>query len=143
LTKPIANESARRTPIYGIWNVEETTRNGVAVPLLWTDTTLWRRLVVQSTDAALLVPMSDSEARPPNVGKYRYSYELDSVAQTVRFTQFKFSGTMRQLTFAYFLPDRDHLVLNGRNGDDAVVVRLRRVDPSTYTLVGWERSWWW
>lgn len=137
----IANENARHTPLYGIWNVEGIARNGVAVPLLWTDTTLWRRVVIQSTDAALIVPMSDSEARPPNAA--RYSYEIDGVAHTVRFTPFKFSGTTRPLTFAYLLPDRDHLVLDGRNGDEAIVVRLRRFDPSTYTLVGWRRSWWW
>ena len=86
--------------------------------------------------------MSDSPHPMPNAGRYRV--QLDSRAQTVRFTPFAFSGTTQPLNFAYVLPDRDHLVLSGQSGDrGAVVVRLRRIDPSTYTLVNWERSWRW
>lgn len=137
----IANARDRGAPLYGTWNVEETVRNGISVPLLWTDTSLWRRLIVQSTNAALIVRMSDSERREPNEG--RYSYALDTVAHTVRFTPFRFAGATELLTFAYHLPDSDHLVLTGRNEDQAVVVRLRRFDPSRLTLVGWRRSWRW
>jgi hypothetical protein len=137
-----ANALARQTPLYGIWEVEEMSRNGVSVPLLVTDLTLWRRLVVQSTDAAVIVPMSDSPHPMPAAGRYRV--QLDSRAQTVGFTPFAFSGTTQPLNFAYVLPDRDHLVLTGQSGDGgAVVVHLRRIDPSTYTLVNWERSWRW
>ena len=58
--------------------------------------------------------------------------------------RFAFSGTAQSLKFAYVLPDRDHLVLSGQSGErGAVVVRLRRIDPSTYTLVNWDRSWRW
>ena len=136
-----ANERDRETPLYGIWEVEETARNGVPVPLLWTDATLWRRLVVQSSSAALIVLMSDSATRGLNAG--RCSLRLDNVVQTVLFTPFPFSALTRPLTFTYVLPDRDHLVLHGRNGNSDVVMRLRRIDPSTYTLVGWKRSWRW
>jgi hypothetical protein len=35
-----------QTPLHGIWDVQEVTRDGVAVPLLITDRNLWRRLVL-------------------------------------------------------------------------------------------------
>jgi hypothetical protein len=137
-----ANERSRHTPLYGIWEVEAISRNGVSVPLLATDVTLWRRLVVQSKDAAVVVPMSESAPHMPNTG--RYALALDTVASIVRLTPFAFSGTTQPLTFRYRLPDRDHLLLDGLDGDpQSVSLQLRRTDPSIYTLVNWERRWRW
>lgn len=136
-----ANVRARQAPLYGIWEVEEISRNGVSVPLLGTDVTLWRRLVVQSRDAAVIVPMSDPAQRMPNAG--RYAVEFDNSASIVRFAPFAFSGTTQPLAFRYRLPDRDHLLMDELNGSQPASLRLRRIDPSTYTLVNWERGWRW
>ena len=136
-----ARQRARKTPLYGIWEVEETSRGGVPIPPLWTDATLWRRLVIQDDSAALIVLMSDSAIRRLNSG--RYSFQLDQVAQTILFTPFPFSGTTQPLNFTYVLRDSDQLVLNGRNPDSQIVMRLRRIDPSSYPLIGWKRSWRW
>jgi hypothetical protein len=38
--------SPAQTPLHGIWDVEQVTRAGVDLPLLVTDRTLWRRLVL-------------------------------------------------------------------------------------------------
>ena len=140
-TEVAQNELARQTPLYGIWDVEEMTKNGSSVPLLITDETLWRRLIVQSRGASVIVPMTEAAPREAWTGRpnpVRYGLQLDEASHTVTF-----SGRGERLVFAYALPDPDHLVLTSRKEDDTTVVRLRRFDLSAYPLMNWERHWNW
>ena len=140
-----ANAAATQTPLYGIWDVEEVSRNGNAVPLLWPNTSLWRRLVVQSASAAVVIPLSNSipdGSTARNARRYRVT--LDTTAQTVTLAPFAFTDTKETLTFTYARPTHDQLAFTGQDEQNkTVAMRFRRVDPSTYTLVNWERGWFW
>jgi len=143
----MAKDRDRQTSLYGVWDVEEVSRNGVSVPLLLTDSTLWRRLVVQSSNAAVIFPMSEFASSSPWTGRssaVRYSIQVDNTAHTVEFAPFPFSATTERLSFGYLVSDADHLVLTRRNGvGSTTAVRLRRFDLSMYPLVKWERHWSW
>ena len=136
------NEQNRQTPLYGIWDVEDVSRGGVPVPLLATDTTLWRRLVVQSTFAAVVIPMAYPADPAPNIG--RYQVEVEASARKIRLTPFRFSGTTRPVEFVYERPGTDRLVLSGPDENGAsVVMRLRRIDVSDFPLMSLRPTWWW
>lgn len=144
----LAGDHVARTasPLLGIWDVEAMTRNSEPVPLLITDTTLWRRLVVYSNGSAIIVPMTPSASSQQWTGRprpIRYNVRLDSASQTVQLTPFPFYEPTDRVSFTYELPARDQLVLSGSSEDATTVIRLRRLDLSAYPLVHWERHWNW
>ena len=61
--KMIQETRLGKTPLYGIWDVDELTVDGVARPPLTTDRTRWRRLVVSGKEWGSMQMMDDSRAR--------------------------------------------------------------------------------
>src|SRR5262249_40579881 len=107
---------------------------------------LWRRLVVHSNNAAIIVPMPQAAPQPQWTGRatiVRCNVRMDSSSQTMQFTPFPFLGASGPVKFAYALPDPDHLVLTQNQEETIVVIRLRRFDLSAYPLLNWERHWSW
>jgi hypothetical protein len=138
-----------RAPLHGIWDVEEVTRDGVAVPLLITDRGLWRRLVLpwEGTDGgAMLVWMSDAVTRCRS--------RIDTRAKTLTIEPMPEStvmGSVRpmpqapsRMFFKYTREPSDQLVLTGTDHDGrTVLIRLRRLDHSTYQLLAHRYGWQW
>jgi hypothetical protein len=131
------NIAAAKEPLYGVWRVEETMRNGVVAAPLLTDEGLWRHLVI--TGGAQIVWMSDS------VTGYRLT--IDHTASTIDFRprpQWPGTEPGRPMSFRFSQSDREHLELQGLSGEVAVLVmRLRRVDLSRSPLVNHQHSWRW
>ena len=115
---------ARRSPLYGIFEVERVVKNGVAQTPLLTDSTRWRRLSVAPYRATIRLA-TDS------LVPYRVS------ADTVKHTASFISGpdTTKKILLSYVFPDTQHLVLRGRLGADSVEMTLRRRNESSYLLV--------
>ena len=149
-----AQEFARspaQTPLHGIWDVEEVSRAGEDVPLLITDQSLWRRLVLPwgGTDGgAILVWMSDAVT-------YCNS-KIDAKTQTLTIEPDSDSAATKvgsarptlpvpaRLFFHYTVGARDELVLTSADRDGpSVSIRLRRFDHSQYPLIAHKRGWRW
>lgn len=148
----VADRFARlpaQTPLHGIWDVEEVVQAGVPVPLLITDRSLWRRLVLPwgGTEAgAMLVWMSDAVTRCRS--------RIDTQANTLVIepvTDSTVVGSVRsvpqapaRMLYNFTVVSPDQLLLMSADADHpAVSIRLRRFDHSTYALVAHRRGWRW
>jgi uncharacterized membrane protein YphA (DoxX/SURF4 family) len=120
------------SPIYGIYDVEEFTRNGQILPPLTTDTIRWRKVVFLTTDDTEVQLMDDSWK------SYDATYDVKAKKVTLAITSGK---TTSKSVFAYSQPDRDHLALSGQLGNDSITVKLKRFDESKLTLVKSKFRW--
>ena len=127
-----ANESskkygdlAEKSPLYGIWNVEEFAIDGKVHPPLATDESRWRRVVFDYPKMLGVQLMSSS--------RQRYILELDPEARTLALT--KRDDPNWRAEIAYQQPDSDTLVLDGKLDGHSIKVNLRRTDPSQFLLV--------
>lgn len=117
--------NAPQPPVFGIWDVESLTKNGVDQPPLLSDSTRLKRVVFSQLNRALFRLMSDSVER--------YLAKVDSVKHEIVLTG-RFDPKFGR-TLSYTKPDANHLVLTGRLGGDSVVVRLRRLDEKRFLLL--------
>jgi len=113
-----------KSPIYGLYEVEAFSRNGRDVPPLMTDATRWRRVMIQSP-AVFSVRMMDDSVR-------RYSTVYNSAKNTVAVST---DQEKSKSAFTYSRPDAEHVLLAGSLANEALVVKLKRIDPSKFLLV--------
>jgi hypothetical protein len=113
-----------KAPIYGLYEVETFSRNGGDVPPLVTDATRWRRVIIQSP-AGFSVRMMDDSVR-------RYSTAYDSAKNSVTVST---DQDKSKSVFTYSRPDTEHVLLEGKLANDALAVKLKRIDPSKFLLV--------
>ena len=104
-----ANDVARssgylspRSPLRGVWSVDELTDNGAPRPPLTTDLTRWRRIIFDSPRFAFIQFMSDS--------RLRYRCALDEKARSIKLTDWE--DAKRVLNLTYGRPDPRTLVLD-------------------------------
>jgi len=121
----------QRPPLYGLYEVESFVRNGQELPPLITDATRWRKVAVQSQTAFNIKMMDDSIAN--------FGTEYDAAKNTVSLTAG--SDKNRKYPLAWSRPDADHLVLQGTLAQDALSVRLRKIDTSTFRLLNRGYHW--
>jgi uncharacterized membrane protein YphA (DoxX/SURF4 family) len=107
-----------RPPLYGLYEVETFTRNGQELPPLLTNSTRWRKVAMTWPEYLSVRMMDDS------VSGYGAAY--DTIKNTL---------TLKDKdVLAWSRPDSEHLVLDGKLGSDAVVMRLKKVDTSKFLL---------
>jgi hypothetical protein len=124
--------------LFGVYDVVEFTRNGVAVPPLSTDPTRWSRVAFARLDRVAVRSTPDSVIR--------FTTKLDNATKTVSFRG-RLDSTLKW-TFAIeksqslFVPSRDErIVLRGRIGADSIVATLQRVDETRFLLVSRGYHW--
>jgi uncharacterized membrane protein YphA (DoxX/SURF4 family) len=127
LDLPGGHRSASRTPLYGVYEVEQFLRGDQTVPD-WSDRTRWQRVIVPSR-WELQVQLADGSSRSFATGYVRGSVRLSS--QTTGGA----GGNLPQGTLAYTRPDPDHLLLSGELAGDSLRLVLRRIDRSKYLLI--------
>jgi uncharacterized membrane protein YphA (DoxX/SURF4 family) len=115
---------APQGPLYGIFEVESVTKNGVLQPGLLSDVTRWRRLA--SWNRRTAVRFATDSLVP-------YRLQTDTVKRIATFTPFP--DTVNKAVLAYAFPDSSHLTLRGRIGADSVEMTLRRRREDSYLLV--------
>jgi len=113
-----------KAPIYGLYDVETFSRNGRDVPPLVTEAARWRRVIIQSP-AAFAVRMMDDSVR-------RYNSEYNPAKNSVTVSTDQDKG---KSAFTYSRPDAEHVLLEGTLVNDALVIKLKRMDPSKFLLV--------
>lgn len=114
---------APKSPLYGIWDVEELTRDGQTIPPLLTDRTRWRRFVTQAPNGISFRAMDDSQSG--------YLVAFNIPKSTIYSTDPK-----TPLTLTWTRPDADHLTLNGTVAFHQVSMLLKRKDESKTNLLG-------
>jgi hypothetical protein len=117
-------ELAPRTPLYGIWNVEEFEVDGHARPALVTDATRWRRMVCDAPHMIALQLMSDS--------RVRYRLDLDGEQKALTLT--RFNDPSWKTSFSYRQTEPGLLTLEGIYEGGKVRARLRRVEAPDFLL---------
>ena len=123
--------NAPKSALYGVWDVESLTKNGVDQPPLLSDSLRLKRVVFGGLTRATFRTMSDSVER--------YTARVDSTARTVALTN-RFDPKLTR-TLSWQKPDSTHLVLGGRFAGDSVVMRLRRFDERRFLLTSRGFNW--
>jgi uncharacterized membrane protein YphA (DoxX/SURF4 family) len=117
-----------RPPIYGVWDVDELSRDGRVVP--WSgDLARWRRLIVSSPGEVAVRLASGARQ------SFAAAYGQRLVTLSSRGGSGSAGEQAPSASLAWSQPDPDHLVLQGTMSGESLTVKLRRVDESRALLV--------
>jgi hypothetical protein len=119
---------APKSPLYGIWDVEEFRYDGQTLPPLLTDQTRWRRFITERPNGISFRGMNDST--------HGYVVAFNVPKSTIYSTDPK-----TPLTLIWTRPDAGHLTLEGTISGHQVSARLKRKDESKTNL--WGRGFHW
>ncbi len=111
-------------PLYGIWNVDELTIDGVAHPPLTTDLTRWRRFAVSGSQYGTIQNMDDSRTR--------FNLTLDEKKQTL--TLKKRTEPSFVTTFNYRKPDARTFILEGTFEGKKMVATMHKGEDREFLL---------
>lgn len=115
-----------RSPLYGIWDVEEFEVDGKARPPLVTDADRWRRVVFDFPRSIAIQLMSDS--------RRRYGLDLDTKAMTLALVQPN-DPSRKKMPFTYTQPEPGLLAMEGTLDGRKIRARLRRADAPEFPLI--------
>jgi hypothetical protein len=121
-----------RSALYGIWNVEQMSVDGVTRPAVLNDyDRRWRRVIFDAPQAVVFQRTDDSFAH--------YSGAIDTSARTFEMHK---SGSRRwSAVFNYERPASDRLRLDGTMDGHRLELQLRQVDPDTLRLLNSRFRW--
>lgn len=117
---------APRPPLCGIYEVQSFEKNNVAMPLTWTDSTLWRKIIVHDYFAgrAVFIMANDSIKS--------WVFEADTLAHQIKMHPRRDTTTA---IFTYVQQVPDVLLLKGIWQKDSLSVQLRRFDERKFLLM--------
>jgi hypothetical protein len=124
-TRRTFGDLSPRSPLYGIWNVEQFEIDDEARPAIVTDAARWRRVVFDNPNVIAIQLMSDS--------RQRYALKLDADAQTLALT--KRDDPAWKTTLTYQRPEPGLLKLEGSFDGRSVRARLQKADERKFLLV--------
>ncbi len=113
------------SPLYGIWDAEQYTVDGVAVPALVSDTNRPRRLLFQEADQALFLRMNDK--------REWFHAQIDSTKSTIVLNGQ--TDPKANATFSFVRPAPDRLDLDGTLNGHKVQMQLHAVDLNSFVLL--------
>jgi uncharacterized membrane protein YphA (DoxX/SURF4 family) len=122
----VAGGGRPRSPLYGIWDVEQLSVDGqVRSPHLNDYDRRWRRLILEAPGSAVFQRTDDSFAR--------YAASVDAGGTTLALTK----GGSRSWTAAFVVerPAPDRLRVTGDMDGHRIEMQLRLVDPETWRLL--------
>ena len=123
-----------RSPLYGIWDIDELSVDGRAGPPVLNDyDRRWRRVIFDSAGVVVFQRTDDSFAR--------YGVSFDANSPTLALT--KGSSRTWQARFTFDKPAEDQLVLDGGMDGYIIKIRLRRVGLDTFRLLNSTFRWVW
>jgi uncharacterized membrane protein YphA (DoxX/SURF4 family) len=120
-------DSRPKSPLYGIYNVKYCIKNNDTIPLLLTDTTLWKQLVFDSykgTNACRIKLINDTVRR--------YNFEIDTILKTAVF--YPNWDTVNKAKYKYNL-DAAYLTFKGSYKKDSVTMLFERYDEKKFLLM--------
>ena len=121
-----------RSPLYGIWNIEELSVDGETHPAVLNDyDRRWRRVIFDTLNVIVFQRTDDSLAH--------YEATIDTNSRTIALT--KRNGGPWRASFTYDRPSSDRLVLEGTMDGHTLRLRLRLVDVDTFRLLNSRFRW--
>jgi hypothetical protein len=124
-TRKQFGDLAPRSPLYGIWNVEEFELDGKPRPPLITDSQRWRRVIFDHPKMIAIQLMSDT--------RQRYMLDLDTAAMTMNLSARNVPDAQK-FPFTYTRPEPGLLVMEGTlNGK--IKAKIRRAEASHFPLI--------
>lgn len=115
-------------PLYGIWQVENFTRDGVVHPPLLTDTIRWRRLIFDPQYPGFAIVQDMAETN------HFYTATVNMAAHTLVLTHP--NDKRWQAAFTLTQPAPGHLALAGAMDGHPIQASLQLLDRSSLQLVG-------
>jgi multidrug transporter EmrE-like cation transporter len=124
--------SRPKSEFYGLYQVESFTQNGS--PVAQSDAS-WRRVIFEGKGSMVVLAVDDS--------MHYYGTEVDAAKSAVTIegeynadSDEDQEGKVPKNAFTYARPDAEHLELRGSLKNQPVVIEMRKVDISKFTLVG-------
>jgi hypothetical protein len=114
-----------KSPLYGIWSVDELVVDGQARPPLVTDGSRWRRMVFDYPGVVAVQLMSDS--------RQRYALKLDGARRVLALT--KRDDPAWKSDLSYQRPEPGRLLLEGTFDGKKVRAVLHRTESPQFRLV--------
>ncbi len=114
-----------RSPLYGIWTVEEFEVDGKARPPLATDNDRWRRVVFDHPKMVTIQLMSDK--------RVRHILDLDTGKKTM--TLSKRTDPASKPSLKYEQPEPGLIALEGTLEGKKIRAKLRRADHAEFLLI--------
>ncbi|MGB6690494.1 MAG: DoxX family protein [Terracidiphilus sp.] len=111
-----------KSPLYGIWNVDQMTVDGQLRPPLLTDNNRFRRIIFDFPDKVTFLPMDDSHVTD--------NVSIDSKLKTLAVT--KSSDKNWKANFAFNRPAPDQLTLDGQMDGHKIHMQLRLMDNTKF-----------
>jgi uncharacterized membrane protein YphA (DoxX/SURF4 family) len=112
-------------PLYGLYEVEVFSLNGVEHPPLLTDTTRWRYVILETPNIISVRHMDES------LSQYRMRYD----APRHRIDLDAAGDAADKSTLNISQPTADSMTLEGTFAGSALSAKLRRIDRSSFTLI--------
>jgi UPF0716 family protein affecting phage T7 exclusion len=122
-----AVESAPKPPLYGIWEIERMTIDGVERAPLVTDYDRWRRLVIQTANGLAPQRMNDTFTR--------FGTRVDTTAKTIAILRGAGPQAQEIGRFAYQQPSEDRLVIDGQLNGTRMRMETRLFNREDFPLV--------
>jgi len=127
-----AGAGSPRSPLYGIWNVEQLSVDGESRPPVMNDyDRQWRRIIFDSPNAVAIQRLDDSFAR--------YGATIDPYKNSVALT--KGNGRTWNASFRYQRPSQDKLMLDGDMDGHEIHVDLQLLEFDTLRLLNSRFRW--
>ncbi len=121
-----AGDRSPRSPLYGVWNVQQLSIDGELRPAPLADyDRQWRRLIFDTPDNAAFQRFDDSFAR--------YVASINIYGNTL--SLMKPNSRTWKASFSFERPSADHLILSGEMDGHKIGVNLERVDFDTFRLL--------
>ena len=120
---------APKSPLYGIWNVEQMSIDGVTRLPLVTDYDRWRRVVFDRPTAVAFQRMNDTFAM--------FGAKIDLAAKQITVTSQRDRGG----SFTFEQPLADRLVLDGELNGHKMRMELQLFDRNNFLLVNRGFNW--
>jgi hypothetical protein len=122
---------SQRSPLYGIWEVEEFNLDGEPRPPLLTDQARWRRVIFDYPGVLAVQTMSDA--------RQRYRLELDAEKRTLSLS--KREDPNWKTVLNYERPEPERLTLDGGVDGRRLQATLRRADETQFLLTSRGFNW--
>jgi len=124
-------ELAAKPPLYGIYDIESFSRQGQLVPPLASDSSRWKRMIINYPGYVRITNMTDSLDW--------MQLALDTSNKWATFIST--SDSTDRFTLQYQQPDLDHLVFAGAMRNDSIRILMRRFDINKFPLVNTGFHW--
>ncbi len=130
----ISNESygpnVPKPYMYGIYDITSIVKNNDTIPLLITDESIWKRIVIQRKEYLSLYSMKDK--------RNLYSMKIDSVERTIYLKNRRDSSDIFDLR--YSLKD-SILTAKGIHKNDTIMIEAKQYDLRKFKLINRGFNW--